>query len=335
MNNNISYLTNKRLWLAPLAGFTDQVFRHICRDNGAEVMVTEMVSADGLVYDFEKSFQYAVIMEEEKPIGIQIFGSNPDIMAQAAETMLKKLYHLPATALPDFIDINMGCPVKKVVKRDAGSALLKNLPLAGKIVKAVASVLAGTDICLSVKIRAGWDKNSIVALKAVDLFVEQGADIIICHPRTQSQMYSGLSDWSIIKEIKEKTGVPLVGNGDIKDISGAVRMFEYTGCDSIMIGRGALGNPWLFKEISNYLLTGNIYQLPMTSKYKTIIDHFYLSIEKKGDIRAIKEMKSHLSCYTKNIPGSRKIRSLINISSDKQEILELIRELYHGISREN
>lgn len=327
--SNLQNLTQKKLWLAPLAGLTDRAFRLICKENGADVAVTEMVSSDGLIHDFAKSFQYAKFSESEKPLGIQLFGSNRDTMAQAAELLLAESERSRSPVYPSFIDINMGCPVKKVVKRNAGSALLKDLDLAGKIVSSVKNVLQGKDIFLSVKIRSGWDSNSIVAVEAAQIIADNGADIIIVHPRTRSQLYSGVSDWSVIRDVKKSVGIPVVGNGDIRCAEDAQRMFATTGCDSIMIGRGCLGSPWIFDQIK-LLLTGTKKELSYYCKYKIVKKHFQLCIENKGKEIAVKEMKTHLCHYTKGIRGSSKVRNLLNASSDAEEMMKLLEELYCG-----
>jgi len=317
---SVNDLTAGKLWLAPLAGLTDKAFRLICKQNGADVVVTEMVSSDGLVYDYERSVRYALFSESERPIGIQLFGSKPDIMAQACRLLL------PLN--PDFFDINMGCPVKKVVNRGAGSALLKESSLAFEIVRAVKNELQDTSIPLSVKIRSGWDQNSIVAVDFAQIIEQAGADIVIVHPRTRTQLYSGKSDWSIISRVKESVSIPVVGNGDIVSVDAAISMLETTGCDSIMIGRGTLGNPWLFGEIKSYLLTGKHFKLSYKERYEIIKEHVQLSLLDKNESLAIKEMRTHYCHYTKGFKGGSRIRNLLNKSTNLKEIIDLIGELY-------
>ena len=314
------HLTDKKIWLAPLAGLTDKPFRIVCKRNEADVLVTEMVSSDGLVYDYERSIRYALYTEEERPIGVQLFGSRPDVMAKACRVILQ--------FKPDFIDINMGCPVKKVVKRGSGSALLKNPSTAVKIVQAMKDTIVSTGTPLSVKIRSGWDKNDINAVEFAQFLEEAGADMLIVHPRTTSQLYSGYSDWSVIKAVKSAVKIPVVGNGDVKSTADAIRMLEETNCDSVMIGRGALGKPWLFQEIKSYLLTGINRQLSFNVKFEIIKEHMELALKNKESERALKEMRTHLCYYTKGYKGGNKVRNLINKTNNKDEILKMIGDLY-------
>ncbi len=321
MKNKISELIDKKLWLAPLAGFTDNSFRTICKKLGADVVVSEMVSADGLVYNRDKTLKFAYYSEDQHPIGIQIFGSNEKIMAEGAKIILE--------LKPDFIDINMGCPVKKVVKRGAGSALMKNLPIASKIIEAVKKAMLEDKIPLSVKFRSGWDFNSINAIEFAKMAESSGADIICIHPRTRSQMFSGKSDWEIIKRIKENVKIPVIGNGDILLPEDAKRMFDSTGCDSIMIGRGIMGNPWLFNLCKQYLLTDSIQKLDTKSKYKVIKEHFKLTVKDKGLDCAIREMRTHFCHYTKGMRGGSESRNFITRSKNEKEILGEIKRLYY------
>lgn len=318
--NKIGELTSGKIWLAPLAGLTDRAFRIICKQNGADVVVSEMVSADGLVMDYERSLRYALFTAAERPLGIQLFGSKPETMVQACRLIL--------SLKPDFIDINMGCPVKKVVNRGAGSALLKDIPLAVEIVKGVKRELQDTDLPLTVKIRSGWDQNNIVAVEFSLAMEDAGADILIVHPRTRSQLYSGKSDWSVISEVVSALKIPVVGNGDVTNVADAVRMLEITGCASLMIGRGALGHPWLFNEIKTYLLTGKKLELSYQKRYEIIKAHTELALKLKNKEQALKEMRTHFCHYTKGFPGGGKIRSMLNKSVSQREILELIGELY-------
>jgi tRNA-dihydrouridine synthase B len=317
---DIRQLTTGTVWLAPLAGFTDVPFRTICKESGADVMITEMTSADGIVYDYDKSIEYASFRDYERPLGIQIFGSKPDLMAKAVEVLLP--------LKPDFFNINMGCPVKKVVKRNAGSALMNEPSLAVDIVKSIKKTLSGTDIPLSVKIRSGWEQQSINAVEFSCLLEDAGMDFIIVHPRTRSQMYSGLSDWQIIKAIKDKVSMPVVGNGDIRSVEDGMRMYSETGCDAIMIGRGALGHPWIFAELKSYLLTKADKKLDCQKRYEIIERHIELTIASKGLQRGIIEIRAHLCFYTKGLRGGCSVRSRIMRCVDKQQVLELVKKLY-------
>jgi len=320
MQSIIKSLTDKKIWLAPLAGFTDNAFRKICKQNGADIIVSEMVSADGIVFDKNRSIPYTDSDESQRPFGIQLFGSDPKIMAKAVEIILEKK--------PDFIDVNMGCPIKKVIKRGAGSALMKNPERAEAIIREMKNALKGIKVPLSAKIRSGWDMQNINAIDFGKMLQSAGADMICLHPRTRTQMFSGRSDWSLIKELKQNLAIPVIGNGDIRTAEDAREMFSQTKCDSIMIGRGILGKPWLLKEIKDYLLKSEITSLSFSEKYEIILQHFEEVVKNRGEQIAIREMRTHFSYYTKGFKGSAKIRDFINKSSDKKAVLSAIRELY-------
>ncbi len=310
-------LTDKKIWLAPLAGLTDLPFRTICKENGADVIVSEMVSADGLLHNYEKSIAYASFSRTLRPFGIQIFGSDAKIMAKATELLIP--------LKPDFIDINMGCPVKKVVKRGAGSALMKTPQLAYSIVKNVKSVLSDTEIILSVKIRAGWDNNSINAVEFSQGLQDSGTDILIIHPRTRTQMFSGKSNWQLIKNIKEKIDIPVVGNGDIVSPQDAQNMYLETKCDSIMVGRGALGKPWIFNEIKNK----ENFKISREKKLEILSRHINFAIEKeKDEERAIIRLRTHLSYYTRGYKYSGKARQKLNKALSQKEVMDIFKELW-------
>lgn len=304
------------LWLAPLAGLTDSAFRTVCKNWGADIVVSEMVSADGLKYSYDHTIPYARFAETQRPAGIQIFGADPEIMKIAAEKI--------ALLKPDFIDINMGCPVKKVVKRDAGSALMKNPELAAQIVQSVKKVCQQNNLPLTVKIRAGWDMLSRNAIDFALKMEDAGADLIIIHPRTRSQLFGGKSDWSMIKELKKKLKIPVIGNGDILTPQDAVRMKDETGCDGIMIGRGCIGKPWLFQQIKVLLETGEKWTPSPEEIMTTIREHYEITIQEKGERIAILEMRNHLSAYTKGYRNSASIRQQINQSTDQDELLAIV-----------
>ncbi len=319
---NTGYVVNRKIWLAPLAGYTDNAFRRICKECGVDVLVSEMVSADGLVYGESNTIKYAKSTEEQRPYFVQIFGNKPSIMAKGAEII--------AELKPDGIDINMGCPVKKVVKRGAGSALMQTPELAVEIVKEVRKVLEGTDIILSTKFRSGWDFNSINYLDYGKMMEDAGADLLCLHPRTRSQLFSGVADWEHIKNLKQAVSIPVVGNGDINDVLTAMEMFDKTGCDSIMIGRGSLGKPWIFKEIRAYL--DDKYTIPLGFRYKYSVVEKHLKYvlednEHKHE-QAIKEFRAHVSTYTKGIPGGSKTRNLINQTTDVDTIMRELKRLF-------
>ena len=314
------FLTNKKLWLAPLAGYTDAPFRYIARKCGADVLVSEMVSADGVKKNFEKFAHEVKFEDNERPFGIQLFGDNPEVMAKAA-FLLSKLK-------PDFFDINMGCPVKKVVKRYAGSALMLKPELAEQIIKAVSSVLNDLGIPLTVKIRAGWDFDSINAVPFAQMAEASGAAAIIVHPRTRSQFFTGLSNWDIIKQVKEAVNVPVVGNGDINTTEDVVKMYEQTNCDSIMIGRGSLGKPWIFNKMKS---TNHQYSEPEAQYVFSIIcEHIDKVLEHYKDPRALIPMRAHFAYYTKGYENGSKARQRIFASTDAEEIKKIMEDLIYG-----
>lgn len=311
-----------QIWLAPLAGVTDSAYRIICKNWGADILVSEMVSADGLHYSPSKTLPYATFSEMERPFSIQLFGSDPEMMAMGAKTA--------GNLRPNMIDINMGCPVKKVVKRQAGSALMKDPVLAAEIVKSVKTACSSLEIPLSVKFRAGWDSESINAVEFATKIEEAGADMLILHPRTKSQMFSGYSNWDLIRQVKERVKIPLVGNGDIFSPEDALRMLDATNCDHLMIGRGVMGKPWIFKQVKDYLEKGTYEEPSPKEIFSTIENHIALKIKDRNPDKAIMEMRHHLSSYTKGFHGSAKVRNLINNSTNIEEILTAIKTLIYS-----
>jgi tRNA-dihydrouridine synthase B len=303
------------LFLAPLAGYTDQAFRLLCKSMGAEVMVSEMVSADGLIRDSAKTVQYAIFTKEEQPFGIQIFGSNPLVMAKAAEFLLP--------FKPDFIDVNMGCPVKKVIKRGAGSALMQDTQLAVSIVTEIQQALSH-QIPLSVKFRSGIDNNNLNYLDFGKRMEAAGADCICLHPRTAKQMFSGKSDWSHITELKAALTIPLIGNGDVSSPEDAKQMLTETKCDGVMIGRGALGKPWIFRQ-SRQMLSTNSYD-PITKDIllSTILRHIDFALRFKPERVVVKEMRSQICFYTKGLLGAAELRNRINHSESMDDLLSIL-----------
>ena len=310
------------LWLAPLAGLTDFAFRTICKRWGADIVVSEMVSAAGLKCSYEKTVPYARFSEILRPAGVQIFGATTEIMTIGAEKI--------ACLSPDFIDINMGCPVKKVIKRGAGSSLMQTPEVAAEIVRAVKKVCDRHNIPLTVKIRAGWDMQSRNAVDFALRMQDAGADLIIIHPRTRSQQFAGKSDWSLIKELKDSLQVPVIGNGDIINPEDAMRMKDITNCDGLMIGRGCVGKPWLFKQIKVLRETGELWNPSPDEIISTIREHYDLTIQEKGERIAILEMRTHLSAYTKGYRNSAQVRQQINLTVDKAELLALVSGLFNS-----
>ena len=302
--------------LAPMAGVCNSAFRRIIKEMGCGLVYAEMVSDKGLVYNSKKTKDMLYVSDYERPIVQQIFGSDVDTFVEAA----KMVYEIMK---PDIIDINMGCPVPKVaVRAQAGSALLKN---PAKIREIVSAVVKAVPIPVTVKIRSGWDSNSINTVEVAKICEEAGAKAICVHGRTRSQGYSGKADLDIIKKVKENVSIPVIGNGDVNSIESAIKMFEYTGVDAIMIGRGALGNPWLIKQLVTYFDTGIILEKP---SYKEIIDmcrkHLNYLLELKSEKNSVLEMRSHISWYIKGLPKSTEIKKELFTISDAKGIIDLL-----------
>ncbi len=283
------------IFLAPLAGVTDLSFRRICKEMGAGLTFTEMISAKGLMYDNKNTSTLLKVNDIERPVAVQLFGSDPMIMATEAKKLQDKF---------DIIDINMGCPVPKIVKNGEGSALMQNIELARLIIK---NVVDAVDIPVTVKFRKGFDDNSVNAVEFAKMAEEAGASMITVHGRTRSQYYSGKADWDIIKDVKEAVSIPVIGNGDIFTREDAKRMLEYTGCDGVMLARGVLGNPWLIKEIVEDI------DIDVTAKMRCdmALRQTKMLIEEKGEKRGLIEIRKHVIWYIKNIKNSSKIRDKI------------------------
>ena len=304
------------IFLAPMAGLTDASFRKICKEYGPGLVFTEMASSKAIFYKDEKTNQLMDISGEKKPVAVQIFGSDEESMAYAANKV---------SEFASIIDINMGCPAPKVVKNGDGSKLLLDLEKASQIVK---SVVKESKVPVTVKFRKGWDKNNIVAIECAQMLEEAGASMITIHGRTREEYYSGKADLDIIKKVKEKVNIPVIGNGDIVDEEAALRMFEYTGVDGIMVGRAAIGNPWIFKRIIHFLKTGD--KLPEISnreKLEVIQKHLDLIVDEKGEKTGVNEIKKHLACYVKSMENATAIRQAVNMSNTKNEMLAILNEM--------
>ena len=305
--------------LAPMAGITDLPFRIIAKKFGPALVYTEMVSSKAIFHNDEKTKKLLNIKGEKRPIAVQIFGSDVESMVYAAKYV---------EDIADIIDINMGCPAPKVVKNGDGSKLLLNLDLAEEIVKAVVDAVKKP---VTVKMRKGWNNSNIVAVEAAKRFEKAGAKAITIHGRTREDYYSGTCDLNIIKEVKEAVKIPVIGNGDVKDLKSTIKMFEYTGVDGIMIGRASLGNPWVFRAIIEGL---EEYTPSNKERLNTILEHLELMIEEKGEYIAIREMRKHISGYTKNLPNSSKFREEMNKIEDKDELIKYISNYITNIDKE-
>ena len=309
------------VFLAPMAGIADRAFRELCINYGAGYTVSEMVSSKGLTMGDKKSGELLTLGEIENPAGVQIFGDNPEIMAQAAKMCIK--YH------PNIIDINMGCPAPKIAMNGGGASLMKNPLLAGEIIKAVSKAV---DIPVTVKIRKGWDDENITAVELAKIAEKNGAAAITVHGRTRMQMYSGKVDYNIIAKVKKAVDIPVIANGDIVDEQSAAIIFEKTNCDAIMIGRGALGNPWIFRRINAYLNECRVLpDVSINEKMVVMLKHIQKIIEYKGEYTAMREARHHAAYYTKGIRGGAALRKEISTF----EHFEQLEELAYKIAKEN
>lgn len=302
--------------LAPMAGVTDKAFRMIVKPFGPALMYTEMVSGKGLFYKSKKTADLLTADESEKPVAVQIFGHDADIMAEIANSALEY-----GAAV---IDINMGCPAPKIVNNGDGCALMKSPETAAKVISAVCRAV---DVPVTVKFRAGWDDKSINAVEFAKIAEQSGASAVTVHGRTREQFYSGTADLDIIKAVKAAVKIPVIGNGDIIDGGSAAHMLEYTGCDGIMVGRAAEGNPWIFKEISAYLKDGTVLPLPdIDERREVALKHLGLLVEFKGEHRGVLEGRKHMAWYFKGVSGGAVLRTALNKAQKYDEMCGLINE---------
>ncbi len=307
---------DNNLILAPMAGVTDLPFRLLCKEQGCGLLYTEMVSAKAILYKNRNTKELLKVREEERPIAVQLFGSDPDIVSDMAAQIEDGPY--------DIIDINMGCPVPKVVNNGEGSALMKNPKLVEQILSSMVRKLKKP---VTVKFRKGFDDNQINAVEIAKIAESCGVSAVAVHGRTREQYYSGKADWDIIRQVKEAVKIPVIGNGDIWTPEDAKRMMEETGCDGLMIARGAQGNPWLFSRINHYLDTGELLPVPDRAEIgRTIMRHARLQTELKGEEIGMKEMRKHIAWYTAGLPHSAGIRRDCNFVETLSELEALLRE---------
>ncbi|MFC1746684.1 tRNA dihydrouridine synthase DusB [Candidatus Riflebacteria bacterium] len=304
-----------KLALAPLSGVTDYPFRRLCKEYGADLVYTEFVSSDALVRRIQKTFNLAFFEEMERPIAIQVFGNKAAVLAESARCIEEKLK-------PDFIDLNFGCPVKKVVKRLAGSACLKDLKVLRHLAR---SVVESTTLPVTAKIRSGWDEKSIVAPEVCKILEDVGVKAVAVHSRPRSLFFSGKADWDIIARCKEAVSIPVIGNGDVKTPIDAEKMLAQTNCDMVMIGRAAMGNPYIFKEIKHYLKHGELLpKLSFTERIAVLKRHLELAIEVKGAFLGIRQMRKNMCKYLKGFPNISRLRAKILIADSREELFALL-----------
>lgn len=311
-------LFKKKLILAPMAGITEPVFRTLCRQNGADIVFSEMVSSDGICYNGQKTVSLLAFNKQERPIGIQLFGSNPNHIVFAAR-------YIEEHARPDFIDLNCGCPVPKVVKKNGGAALLQDQKLYKKIITELTKAVS---LPVTVKLRSGWKKNEWVDTDYAKIAEECGVAAVTLHPRSKTMAFSGHSLWERIALLKKTVSIPVIGNGDITMPEHALDMFSQTGCDSIMIGRGAYGNPWIFQQMKQ-LLAGKVRDpVSLEDKVNTALLHLCEYKRVYGEKRAAKEMKKHLAQYTKGMVNGATIRNTIFRANSTDEMTDALNRAF-------
>ncbi len=304
--------------LAPMAGVTDLPFRLLCKKQGAGMVCMEMVSAKAILYKNRNTEELMQILPGERPVSLQLFGSDPEIMGEIAAQIQERPF--------DVLDINMGCPVPKIVNNKEGSALMKDPKLAEEIIR---HVVEASGKPVTVKIRKGFDEEHVNAVELAKRAEEAGAAAVAVHGRTREQFYTGKADWEIIAKVKEAVDIPVIGNGDADGPESAERMLRQTGCDGVMVGRAARGNPWIFREITSYLETGKIPEKPgAKEKRECILEHAALMLECKGEYTAVREMRKHVSWYTAGCPHSAKLRGRINTVESMAELEKCVREIF-------
>ncbi len=314
---NIDGLEMGTLFLSPMAGVTDTVYRRLCRRMGADTLYTEFVSSEGIVRNNQRTLEMLHFDPEEHPIGIQVFGGDPEVVGQAARDAWEQG--------PDFIDINFGCPAKKVTKNMAGCAILQDMGLYREVIAATVEEVPGI---VTVKIRAGWDESDLVYPEAARIAGEEGVRAIALHPRTRVQGYSGRADWDRITRLVEESPIPVIGNGDIFEPRDAKAMLEQTGCSAVMVARGAIGNPWIFGRTKEYLRTGVVPPPPdRAERLRMALEHARLSMEYKGEVRGLREMRKHVANYTKGLWCGARLREAI-YGIERYDAMEALLEEY-------
>ena len=305
------------VFLAPMAGVTDISFRGLCKEMGCGLVYTEMVSAKALYYGSENTKTLLRIADEEKPVAVQIFGNDPEIMARIVEEQLNALEEACV------IDINMGCPATKITKNGEGSALMKNPKLAGEIVRSIKDVSKKP---VTVKFRKGYDEDNINAVEFAKVMEFNGADAVAVHGRTKKQMYEVKADWNIIGKVKKNISIPVIGNGDVFTPEDALKIKEITNCDGIMIARGSMGNPWIFRQVEDALNGKEVLPVTFQEKIDMCIRHYVLAVKYDGEYKAVREMRKHASWYLKGLPKSSELRNIINGIDSSIEVIKMLEQ---------